>query len=160
MLNSPPANFPAAAPWSDVARVCRRVCILHERGRADETEHVRRSELPAMIAALRTPSDTDEEIAARLNSIFTAERERVANAVVLAELLAPLLQESNRSLATAEPTSIAANVPAAAATPRPSRPPARARPTGGDIADFIDEMIAQERPPDRSARPTAVPRTI
>ena len=125
--------------------MCRRVCVLRERGLKDEAERVRADEVMPIVGLLRTATDTDAAITERLNTIFAAEAERVANAAVLAELLLPELTGQLRSLVVpvAAPMSPVPPLPAPAAAPKPP-PPRR-----GSIADFIDDMIAQERPPDR-----------
>jgi hypothetical protein len=130
--------------WSDVARVCRRVCVLRERGQNAEAEQLRSGSLPELLSAVRTPTDTDATIAERLESVFTHEAERVADAAALAELLVPLLSEQLRSSPALQGVIPATIVPP---TPPPKKPPAR---RAASIADFIDEMIAQESPPDRS----------
>lgn len=146
------SNFPAQAPsWSDLARVCRRVCVLRERGLAADAERVRAGELAEILAALRTPDDTEEAIAQRLAATFAVEAERVANAAVLAELLAPLIAEHARP--AAEP--LGQRTDSASPLPGP-KPVARTGPL--DLADFIDDMIAQERPPPSRAGPAATQR--
>jgi hypothetical protein len=129
--------------WSDVARVCRRVCILRERGQHEEAERLRAGSLLDMVSKLRTSIDSETTVTERLDAIFAVEVERVANAAALAEILVPLLAEQLRPLAGA---------PSLAPTPVPeiSRPAKPAAPrTPASIADFIDDMIAQESPPDR-----------
>lgn len=147
--NQSVSNFPApAVTWSEVARACRRVCVLRERGLKDEAEQVRAEQVMPMVALLRTATDTDAAITERLNGVFAAEAERVANAAVLAELLVPELTGQLRSLVA--PVS----APVSPAPP-PAAPVAAAKPTPprrGSIADFIDDMIAQEDPPDRPGR--------
>ena len=130
--------------WSDVARVCRRVCVLRERGQHDEAERLRAGTLSEIVAAARTPTDTDASLADRLEATFAAEVERVANAAVLAELLVPLLSEQLRPLASSQSSSPVAvtDLTRAAKSPAPR--------ATASIADFIDEMIAQESPPDPS----------
>ena len=107
-----------------------------------DADRVRADLLAEPIRAIRTMGMSDAEIEARVNAIAAAERERAANASVLAELLAPMLAAA---LPTGQPAPAhapgsrsAAVAPASAAAPR-SRP--------ADIADFIDDMIALERPP-------------
>jgi hypothetical protein len=135
------SNFPAQAPsWSDLARLCRRVCVLRERGLAADAERVRAGELTEMLAALRTPDDTEETIAQRLAATFAVEAERVANAAVLAELLAPLIAEHTRP--ATGPVAMRSDSTSPLPVPKPAP---RAGPL--DLADFIDDMIAQERPP-------------
>jgi hypothetical protein len=66
---------------------------------------------------------------------------------VLAELLGPML---SGQLPKGELTPVMAE-PAA---PAPVTPPIPkpAKPRAASIADFIDEMIAQEKPPERGAQ--------
>lgn len=148
-----PASVPRSSTepvsWSDVARLCRRICLLRERSQLDDAEKLRLGTLKETIAAVRTKNQSDEWIEQKLEVIFAAETERVANAVVLADLIAPLLAgpaQSAQTVATqAEPAadapvSVPESIPA---TPRPLADP-------GDIASFIDEMIAQERRPPRT----------
>ena len=151
LLNESVSNFPAPAiAWSDIARVCRRVCMLRERGQSVDAEQLRAGELMAMVSAVRTPTDTDATVTERLNAIFAVESERVANAAVLAELLVPTLldklpvQSRHASAIDAAPSPTTA--------PLPTTPEKTAAPRAGSIADFIDEMIAQEKPP---ARPSS-----
>lgn len=150
--NPSASNFPApSAAWSDVARACRRICVLRERGQAEEAERLRTGELAELVASLHRPGETEASVAERVASIFAVEEERVANAAVLAELLAPLLNSQARP----EPVVQAAPAPLPVAVerfaaPAPPSPPAP-RAGGGSIADFIDEMIAQENGPGRKA---------
>ena len=118
--------------------------MLRERGQSDVAERLRSGELMTLLATIRTPGDSDAAITERLNAIFAAEAERVANAAVLAEILVPMLTEQLRPLGASSiaPTPVPAPVVAPpVAKPRQPRP--------ASIADFIDDMIAQEKPPDR-----------
>lgn len=146
-------NSPASPPaWSDVARLCRRVCVLREQGRHADAETLQRQELDPLLEILRTGADPQPTLDARLAATMAEESERVANATVLAELLAPMLGprtgtgELTASVAALRPTT-AHGAPAIAA-PRgePVRPAA-------SIADFLDEMIAQESTPTRPPGP-------
>src|SRR5687768_1981164 len=143
LLNEPVSNFPAPpVAWSDIARVCRRVCMLRERGHAEDAERLRAGELMAMVAALRTPAETDAAVSERLNAIFAVEAERVANAAVLAELLLPTLVEKLQLPSRPHTVLESPVTPISAAPPAPVEKPAA--PRAASIADFIDEMIAQE----------------
>ena len=145
LLNESVSNFPApSVAWSDIARVCRRVCVLRERGRAEEAERLRANELMPMVLAVRMPTDTDASVTERLNSIFAIEAERVANASVLAELLVPILAEKLQPSATSSAPNVSAAAPLVTPASNAAKPPA---PRPASIADFIDEMIAQEKPP-------------
>ncbi|MEO5957920.1 MAG: hypothetical protein ABIZ49_12400 [Opitutaceae bacterium] len=155
MLINPSVPYSTAEStlWSDVARLCRRICTLRERGQMEEAESLRVGPLAEMLAPYRIETKSDAETTRRLELIYAAEAERIANAAVLASLLAPLLNDHLQALVTAlshaAPVSSLASHPASVA-PRAEKksPPAR-RPAVGSIADFIDEMIAQERPPTR-----------
>ena len=150
LLNESVSNFPAPPlAWSDIARVCRRVCVLRERGQPEEAERLRAGELMAMLAVVRTPADSDAAISERLNAIFAVEAERVANAAVLSELLLPALAEKFL-LQTKSPAPATAMEPALATAPSLPIAEKPAAPRAASIADFIDEMIAQEKPPTRS----------
>lgn len=135
-----------------MARLCRRICLLREREQPAAAEELRSGALEAMLAVLRTQGESEADIAQRIATIFATETERVANAAVLAELLAPLLGANAPSAATAAATS---RGDGAAASPTPLGPTLASAPLRADpanIADFIDEMIAQER-----AHPPAAP---
>lgn len=125
-----------------MARLCRRICVLAERGDLAEADRLRRGEFAAAVTALRDDRGAD--------GMFAAEAARLADATLLAGTLAPLLLERLSPM----PPMVAARVeplPAAAISPSPVRtrsgPPA-------DIADFIDEMLSLERPapPDHPRR--------
>jgi hypothetical protein len=119
--------------------------LLRARGETAAADQLRAGPLEDAIVALRAAGLSDDAIAARLNTIFTTEDERVANALVLAEVLVPILVER-----------LGSRIAAAAATHTPSAPssqPSRSAnraaadvPPAGGIADFIDQMIAQEQP--------------
>ena len=136
-------NVPTSShTWGEIARVCRRICVLWERGDSAAAERVRATDLARAIETLRAESgDSDEAIQKRLDAIMVIEEERVANAAVLAELLAPMLGGST-------PASFAAaaiHPPATLAHELPVTGSAPERPRPVNIADFIDEMLAQER---------------
>ena len=97
-----------------------------------------------MLAAVRSLTDTDEAVTERLNALFATEAERVANAALLAELVAPMLADHLRPLTA---PAIAPVAVAPVASLPPTAKPVQPRP--GSIADFIDDMIAQEKPPER-----------
>src|SRR5436189_74039 len=107
------------------------MCILHEQGNDAEAERLRTTALTAALARAKTNEESDSLLTARLDALFAVERERVANAAVLAELLAPLLGERSAVVVPFPSAAVKASTPA------------RAR--AASIADFIDEMIAQER---------------
>lgn len=133
-MTTPPAfSLPETSVlWDDIARACRRMCVLRERGLPGEAERVAQTDLAALLARLRAGDESPAAIDARLETLLATERARVAEAAVLASLLAPLLHEP-------PPRPAAPPLPAA-------QPPPASRARAASIADFIDEMIAQEKP--------------
>jgi hypothetical protein len=130
LLNFPP---PAGA-WDELARLYRQVCSLRLQGRGREAQALDEGELATAVAAVRAHSGPGAEIDGRLQALQAQERGRVADAAALADLLVPLLLERLR---------LPLNGPAAA--PRAQRPSQAARPASPSVADFIDDMLAQER---------------
>lgn len=118
--------------------------MLIEHGRHDEAEALRQGELAFRVATARAPSESDADVADRLEAIMTHEAERVASAAVLAELLLPIL---TRQMSTPAAPVSNGSTPAPRLIPVPT-PVAR---PAASIADFIDMMIAQETAPSPSA---------
>lgn len=127
------APVPAPPDWIGVARLCRRICLLAERGDLAEADRLRTGEFAAAVAALRAREPD--------GALFAREAERLAHATLVAEQLAPLLAARLPTVApaVAAPRADRTAVPAPPARTR-SGPPA-------DLADFIDEMIALDRRP-------------
>jgi hypothetical protein len=122
--------------------------MLRERGQHDEADELHANTLGRALAT-RGDAESEESITRRFDAVLATETERVANAMALAEVLAPMLAER---MAITSP--IAAGTTPAPAPPLPTAAPAPrvAKPRAASIADFIDEMIAQEKPPDRDAK--------
>lgn len=136
---------PPPATWNDVARLVRRVCVLRERGEMDAAENLRTGALASLITSLKHAADVPASVDHRIEAIYVTEQERVANASALAELLLPLLTDSAPlfgTLAEAKPQAAAMHSPPPGI---PTPPPAKPVRRPGDIADFLDDMIAQER---------------
>ena len=89
--------------------------------------------LAAAAARARDASESVPEADARLKALLAQEAERVAAAITFAEVLAPMLSERLCALAPAR------------ANPAPERPVRRPPGEALGIADFIDEMLAQDR---------------
>jgi hypothetical protein len=158
LINAPVFHFSSQQNlWSDVTRLCRRICLLRERGHGDEAEQLRTGPLADLMMQLSAAGENAAVIDEQLEKIFAVETERVADAAVLAELLAPLLDE-RAAARTRQHSESSPAAPHAAADSKvllfdsPPPAPAAARRRSGDIADFLDEMIALERSPER-ARP-------
>jgi len=119
--------------------------VLHERGEGSAADTLEAGPLAELIAALRTTAENSAEFDQRLETVFTTEQERVANASALAELLLPLLSHGTPLFGVVSPTPPAPapqtlSAPVSFAEPAP---PVRRAP--GAIADFLDDMIAQEQ---------------
>jgi hypothetical protein len=111
-----------------IARLCRQICLCRTRGQVAEASRLE-------IALHDQVSAGFSEDA--LQEIFISEQKRVIDALMLAEVLGPLLTEQ-LSAATADPARVRA--PAARSSQRPVTPD---KPLG--IADLIEGMLRQER---------------
>jgi hypothetical protein len=141
-----PIHIPPQAAecgWSEATRIYRRICVARAKGSQIEADEIEATILAPALDSLRNESTDPGDWEARLRQLREGEEARVAEAVTLAELLAPMLAKSLQN-----PGRSAARIPAnPVQTPiSPVRPAApRAAPRG--IADFIDEMISQNSSP-------------
>jgi len=119
-----------------VRDIFRRVFLLQSAGRGAEARLTEDTELAAAAARARAASGAGIEADERFRAVVDEERARVAGAVALAEVLAPMLSERLIAL-------VPARAPAAACVPR--KPGAGAAVEARGIADYIDEMLAHER---------------
>jgi hypothetical protein len=125
-----------APPWIEVGRLYRRICFLRSEGLSAEARILQETEFVEAAARAKGLFSSGPEADSLLGELMAEEEERVAEAVAFAEVLVPILA---RRLPVPPPAKAA---PAAAPAPR-----ARAR--GGPaetptIADFIDDMLAQD----------------
>ena len=71
------------------------MCLLRERGESEAAEKVRTADLNTALEALRGAENLSETaLEKRLADVFATEQNRIADAAILAELLAPLLRKS------------------------------------------------------------------
>jgi hypothetical protein len=150
----PPHSFLSTqpSPWREARVLYRRICVLEATGKQNEADTLRAQQLVPAIEALRgTPAVGEDQ----LEAMFAAEEERVATAHTLAEILLPLLTEKiSASAATAyRPASQSPNADYASLPTNPAAAPSidsvrdrAASPLLPGIADFIDEMLMQDRP--------------
>jgi phage terminase Nu1 subunit (DNA packaging protein) len=117
--------------------VYRRICFLRSEGLTDEANRIEQTEFAAASAKARESAESESEADFLMKTLFAEEEARVAEAVALAEVLVPLL--SRRLPLLAPPP----RDPAAASVAPRGRKPANDEDRG--IADFIEEMLAQER---------------
>jgi hypothetical protein len=122
-------------PWIEVGRIFRRICFLRAEGHSAEAQRLEENEFASAAAAARQGSGSEFESESILQSLLTEEKERVCDAIAFAEILVPMLAE--RLAGKAGPVRAAAHVP----KKLKAEPPAVAR----DIADFIDDMLRQDK---------------
>jgi hypothetical protein len=116
-----------------MGRIYRRVCFLRSEGRAVDARHLAETELAQ--AKEEILGSGDPQARARLDAFFCEEEERVAGAIACVELLMPELSDRIAALKPDPVAAPAARRPAVSANPGSER----------GIADFIDEMLAQDR---------------
>ena len=135
---SPTLPSNAASPLADVLRLHRRVCLLRASGDDTGADGLERTALAEAWEALRACGDPTD-----LAPLLAAEEARVADAVLLAEMLAPLLAAklAAREMSPA-PEAARRAKPARSDVPKPFAPAPEAAPT---VADFIEGMLAQDR---------------
>lgn len=134
-------------------RIYRHACLLRARGHGDEADEIEGTELDHAIAHAREAADAVNE-----DKLLADEAERVAQACVMAELIAPLVVDRLRAeistLAKSATSFPAPAAPPAASNPRPAPAPATPPANGAPhIADLIEGMLAQQRPRTAHARP-------
>jgi hypothetical protein len=122
-------------PWIEVGRIFRRICFLRTEGLSTEAERLEESEFAQAVAKARADAASEFEAESTLQAILTEEKERVADAIAFAEIIVPKLAE--RLASQSGPVRAAAHVV--------KKPRAEAPAASRDIADFIDEMISQDR---------------
>ncbi|HTO03710.1 MAG TPA: hypothetical protein VL069_08410 [Opitutus sp.] len=134
------------SPWDDVRRIYRRICVLRATGKTEEAALLENDDLSRALAEARIATNNSEEETA----VLAQEAERVANAAVLAELLAPMVAEHVRadSPRVAAPQNTSVTAPGDP-IPKPARPRLDSVPT---IADMLDGMLAQEPASSRRSR--------
>jgi hypothetical protein len=122
-----------------VGRIYRRICFLRLEGQGGEASRIEFTELKDAVDAARLASPGLPEADSILKRLLEEEGERVADAVAFAEAIVPLL---SGHLSAAH----AGSSPQAAGTPSGARAPHRSAAEARSVADFIDDMLAQDRP--------------
>ncbi len=138
MLISPSTHLePAAAGrLAGITRLMRRICLLREQDDAGRASALQATELADAVREWRAAHGAEALSDDELRRLFAAEEQRVAEAVVLAELLIP-------QLVGGRPPVPAKPVPA---SPAPARPRTPAASSGSPaIPDLLDAMLAAER---------------
>jgi hypothetical protein len=141
-------NTPRSAELeADALRLYRRICVLRAKGETIAADHLESGEFARLHAAAAAAPSADEQA---WEHRLAAERRRIDDAQLLAELLVPLLAERladtlAANLALSGETGFGAGAEAVAAR-KAKAGRNRATPSGPlEIADFIEGMLAQER---------------
>jgi hypothetical protein len=161
MLSAAPPPFSSSSLPPPLLRevqvLYRRVCVLRASGKSVEADALEAGKLAPALAKVRESSSGNDAIEKQLEALFAHESDRVDTAHALAELLLPMLTaaeetapfrrsrfgtapgfETPREAAAATPYDGATDIPPPASNSGPMLP---------GIADFIDEMLVQERAP-------------
>ena len=147
VMNSPFPPYPAEAnPLAGITRCIRRICLLREQDNAAEALRVEQGEFANALRDFRLAHGPDTLPENELRAMYNAEQKRVADAIVLSELLIPQLVKSFPAAAAAAPVRQAASAVSASrdsAVPFPRA--AAAAGVSPVIADLLDAMLASER---------------
>jgi hypothetical protein len=110
---------------------------LRCEGLTTEAQLIEQTEFAEAAARAREAAESQEEADSLLKTLLAEESARVAEAIAFAEVLVPMLA---KRLAALIPSPRAPT--AAPAAPRERKP---GRDENRSVADFIDDMLAQER---------------
>jgi hypothetical protein len=113
------------------------MCFLRSEGLAHEAQVIEDTEFAEAAAKARSGAESASEAESMLKTLLAEEETRVAEAVAFAEVLVPMLA---KRLAALIPV---ARIPSTASFPVREKKPGHDENRG--IADFIDDMLAQER---------------
>lgn len=146
-VNPPVSNFRSAGAdrLAGLARLARRICVLRERGEGVAADQLEKNEFGNMVRDIRLAEGPDAVPESELRVVFATEERRVADAAVLAELLAPQL-----AAVVAKESRTAAHVhQPATASPYEiptifSRTPEPATAGSTAIPDLLDAMLAAD----------------
>ena len=142
-----------SAARAELGRLCRQFCLTRENAASTALPSLD-EELARAVESVRAQHGSDSISDDEALECLHAEQARVADARVLAELIAARLAQSPATAPSSAPSS-ASTAPA----PRPRTPlstsaaataPARSGPP--DIADLLDGMLAQDRANERTRR--------
>jgi hypothetical protein len=148
-LAAPFRISPDTSHWDEVRRIYRRIGVLRATGREQEAETVENRDLARALTVARAAAESESEETA----VLAVEAERVLNASLLAEMLAPLLAErlqstlgasvadGSRAATFAPPSETTAPVASIAPAKLPQPRKNEGMPS---IADLIDGMLSQD----------------
>jgi hypothetical protein len=125
-----------------IVSLVRQICLLREQGDAARAESLQAGELAAALQEFRATEGDAALPEPVLAQLFAREEERIADAQVLAELLAPRLGAVLPAARAATVTTVTT------VTTRAPEPPAEPL----SIPDLLDAMLAAERTSPRTRR--------
>lgn len=120
----------------------RQVCLLRERGDAEQAAQLGNSDLANAVRDYRLAHGPDALPEKELQAIFTTEERRVAEAAILSELLVPRLTACFPAGREATVSMSSRPGPARGAISSIPAPPPAGPPV---ISDLLDAMLAAER---------------
>ncbi len=128
---------------SGITRLVRRICLLREQGDTVSAVRLEENDLATAVRDLRLAEGLEAVTEAGLREMFAAEERRVADAVVLAELLIPQLAGSFSTGATAgqRPGS---NPSVGRTEPLPATRMVEPGTASPAIPDLLDAMLAAD----------------
>lgn len=145
MNNSTSSQRPEdVARLAGLSRLVRRICLLREQGDTVEAGRLQHGDLATAIRDFRLTRGVEALPEEMLAALFAREEERVAEALLTAELLIERLTAiwqpvpAAAAPAVREPTVIEVRAPTRLI---PAQPPV--------ISDLLDAMLASERPSTR-----------
>ena len=148
-MSSPFPPYSAEAnPLAGITRCIRQICLLREQNNAADAERLEKTEFANALRDLRLAHGPEVLPETELRAMFDAEQKRVADAVVLSELLIPQLVKSFTPSSAQAFQSKPVSVPNSASARDSSVPiPLAAAAAGVSpmIADLLDAMLASER---------------
>jgi hypothetical protein len=121
---------------SGIARIVRRICLLREQGDSAEAGRLEREELATAVRESRLAGGPETPGEQELGEIYARESRRIADAVVIAEILATRLAPAAAAPRPAPGPSLRAAIPA---VPRPAGSGTPA------IPELLDAMLDAER---------------
>jgi hypothetical protein len=145
-----------SAPRSELARLCRQICLQRHDSPAAGAGTLD-GELADALATVRAAHGDASVHEDDLLDLFRAEQLRVADASVLAEILAPkvaaYLRQHGLTTAAAPAASGDSPRPTSARPPLSASSTLPAAPAGPpNIADLLDGMLEQDRHDERTRR--------
>ncbi len=124
---------------SGIVRLIRQICVFREQGDMIAAGRLRENDLAGAVDEFRRRHGAEALPDQDLLDLFAAEERRVADAVILSELLLPRLLAALSAARTDAVTR-----PVARSLPSDARP--AAIPAGPPaISDLLDAMLAAER---------------